>query len=100
MAGCLDGAGPGRPGSNYVREFGSEVLVGQSPPAGPRAHAATPKAHAATPKAHAAASKSHAAASKPHAAAHAAHGDRATGPASAPNSHPPGVRKTGSRKAR
>jgi uncharacterized repeat protein (TIGR01451 family) len=51
----LDGAGTGRPGSNYVRLFGSEVLVGQSPPAGPKAHAAAPKAHAAAPKAHAAA---------------------------------------------
>jgi hypothetical protein len=40
----LDGADTGRPGSNYVRMFGPEVLVGQSPPAGPKAHAA---AHAA-----------------------------------------------------
>ncbi len=42
----LDGAGTGRPGSNYVRVFGQEVLVGQLPPAGPRAHAV---AHAARP---------------------------------------------------
>ena len=40
----LDGAGTGRPGSDYVRVFGPEVLVGQSHPAGPRGHAA---AHAA-----------------------------------------------------
>ena len=36
----LDGAGTGRPGSDYVRVFGQEVLVGQSPPAGPRGLAA------------------------------------------------------------
>lgn len=58
----LDGAGTGRPGSNYVRAFGQEVLVGQSPPAGPKAHAAASKAHATAPKAHAAAPKAHAAA--------------------------------------
>jgi uncharacterized repeat protein (TIGR01451 family) len=80
----LDGAGTGRPGSNYVRKFGSEVLVGQSPPAGPRAakaHAAATKAHAAVAKAHAAATKTHAAAAKAHAAATkthaAAHAERA-----------------------
>ena len=68
----LDGAGTGRPGSDYVRVFGPEVVVGQSHPAGPRGHAA----------------------------AHAARGyHRATGPSSAPNSHPPGVRRTGPRKA-
>ena len=68
----LDGAGTGRPGSDYVRMFGPEVVVGQSHPAGPRGHAA----------------------------AHAARGyHRATGPSSAPNSHPPGVRRTGPRKA-
>ena len=69
----LDGAGTGRPGSDYVREFGPDVLVGQSHPAGPQGHAA----------------------------AHAARGyHRATAPASAPNSHPPGGRRTGSRTAR
>ena len=41
----LDGAGTGRPGSDYVRVFGQEVLVGQAPPAGPRAHAAADAAH-------------------------------------------------------
>ena len=41
----LDGAGTGRPGSDYVRVFGQEVLVGQSPPAGPRGHAAAHAAH-------------------------------------------------------
>ena len=68
----LDGAGTGRPGSDYVRVFGPEVVVGQTHPAGPRGHAA----------------------------AHAARGyHRATGPSSAPNSHPPGVRRTGPRTA-
>ena len=36
----LDGAGTGLPGSDYVRVFGQEVLVGQSPPVGPRGRAA------------------------------------------------------------
>ncbi len=94
----LDGAGTGLPGSNYVRTFGPEVLVGQSPPAGPKAHAAAPKVKAAAPKAKAAAPKAKAAAPKAHAAAHVDH--RATGPAFAPKSHAPEVRKPGSRKAR
>ena len=69
----LDGAGTGRPGSNFVREFGSEVLVGQTPPAGPKAHAAAPKkAHATALKAHVSTPKAHAAAPKAHAAAHPA----------------------------
>jgi uncharacterized repeat protein (TIGR01451 family) len=45
----LDGAGTGRPGSDYVRVFGQEVLVGQSPPAGPRGHAAFHAARAFHP---------------------------------------------------
>ena len=42
----LDGAGTGRPGSDYVRVFGQEVLVGQLPPAGPRSHAGVQRAAA------------------------------------------------------
>jgi hypothetical protein len=45
----LDGVGTGRPGSDYVRVFGQEVLVGQSPPAGPRGHAAFHAARAFHP---------------------------------------------------
>jgi uncharacterized repeat protein (TIGR01451 family) len=41
----LDGAGTGRPGSNYVRVFGQEVLVGQSPPRGPHGHASARATH-------------------------------------------------------
>ncbi len=42
----LDGAGTGRPGSDYVRVFGQEVLVGQLPPAGPRVRVAAQHAAA------------------------------------------------------
>jgi uncharacterized repeat protein (TIGR01451 family) len=45
----LDGAGTGRPGSDYVRVFGQEVLVGQSAPAGPRPHAVAHATHAFHP---------------------------------------------------
>ena len=66
----LDGAGTGRPGSDYMRVFGPEVVVGQSHSAGPRGHAA----------------------------AHAARGyHRAAGPSSAPNPPPPRVRRTTTR---
>ena len=52
----LDGAGTGRPGSDFVRVFGQEVLVGQLPPAGPRARAVAQHAaaqHAAAQEARA-----------------------------------------------
>ena len=57
----LDGAGTGRPGSDYVRVFGQEVLVGQAPPSGPRALAAAQHAaaqHAAAQHAAAQAARS------------------------------------------